>query len=156
VPLDGSALAEQALPLAERIAERFRRGLLLTYVIPPIQTVMAGPGVYPLPADMATAELRNTQSYLCEVKRRILQSCHATVEWVVLNGVPATELLGFIETKPGSVVVMSTHGRSGLARFMLGSVALEVARKTPIPTFIVPAVSALRSEISAGRTEAGQ
>jgi nucleotide-binding universal stress UspA family protein len=155
VPLDGSALAEQALPLAEQIAERYRRGLLLARVIPPIQSVMAGPGVYPLPANVATAEMRDTQAYLCEAKRRILQACHVPVEWVVLSGVPAIELLAFIETKPGSVVVMSTHGRSGLARFMLGSVALEIARKTTIPTFIVPAASASRGEPTTGRPEVG-
>jgi nucleotide-binding universal stress UspA family protein len=155
VPLDGSALAEQALPLAERIADRYRRGLLLARVIPPIQAVMAGPGVYPLPENVATAELRDTQIYLREVKRRILQTCHAPVEWVVLSGVPATELLAFIETKTGSVVVMSTHGRSGLARFMLGSVALEIARKTTIPTFIIPSASTIRGESSAGRTQVG-
>lgn len=146
VPLDGSALAEQALPLAVNLAERYHCGLLLTRVIPPIQAVMAGPGVYPLPADMAAAELTETQTYLHRMKQQIQQSSKIPVEWVALSGIPATELLAFIETKPGSVVVMSTHGRSGFARFMLGSVALELARKTSAPLFIVPATSGSTSK----------
>jgi nucleotide-binding universal stress UspA family protein len=144
VPLDGSALAEQALPLAVRLAESYQRGLLLARVNPTIQAAMGGIGVAPMRDDLAAALLRETQTYMHDVKRRILQSCQAPVEWVVLSGAPATELLLFVETKPGSVVVMSTHGRSGLARFMMGSVALELARKAVIPTFIVPAVASAR------------
>jgi nucleotide-binding universal stress UspA family protein len=138
VPLDGSPLAEQALPLAARLAERYQRRLLLARVIPPLQVVVAGPGTYPLLRDAADSDLRDTHAYLSAIKGRIQQSSHVPVEWMVLNGIPANELLSLVETKPDSVVVMSTHGRSGFARILLGSVALAVARQASVPVFVVP------------------
>ncbi|HEX9036953.1 MAG TPA: universal stress protein [Ktedonobacterales bacterium] len=139
VPLDGSPLAEKALPVARRIAERYSRGLLLLRVIPPLQVVAAGPGTYPLLRDEADLEVKESREYLSVMHDTLQQTGHVPVQYMLEHGIPAEEILRLVETKPGSMVVMSTHGRGGLARFMLGSVALAVARKINIPLLIIPA-----------------
>jgi nucleotide-binding universal stress UspA family protein len=156
VPLDGSAIAEQATPLALRLARQYQRSVLLVRVIAPIAAVMIKPGMH-YSTDVVAAEEREAQRYLLEVTSRLRHGTQVPIESMVLRGVPATQLLGLMETKLGSVVVMSTHGRSGMARIMAGSVALEVARQAPIPLFIVPAthVAEFKSEFASLQLQHG-
>lgn len=140
VPLDGSPLAEQALVQARRIAERYERGLLLLRVVPPLQVVAAGPGTYPLLHDEAVLEVQEAGEYLSALRTNLQRAGHIPIQFMVGHGIPADEILALAETKPDSMLVMSTHGRGGLARFVLGSVALAVARKSPVPLLITPGV----------------
>jgi nucleotide-binding universal stress UspA family protein len=140
VPLDGSPLAERALPLARRFAERYQRGLLLLRVVPPLQVVMTGAGTYPVAREYADREFREAGEYLRAVSDQLQHAGHVPVQYMVLNGIPAEEILAEVETKPCSILVMTTHGRGGLARFLLGSVALTVARKGAIPMIITPSL----------------
>jgi nucleotide-binding universal stress UspA family protein len=141
VPLDGSPLAEQALVPARRMAERYERGLLLLRVVPPLQVVAAGPGTYPLLHDEAVLEVQEAGEYLSALRTRLQRAGHMPVQFMVGHGIPADEIVALAETKPDSMLVMSTHGRGGLARFVLGSVALEVARRSPVPLLITPGVA---------------
>jgi nucleotide-binding universal stress UspA family protein len=151
VPLDGSPLAEQALPLARRLAERYQRGLLLLRVVPPLQAVMTGAGMYPVAREQAELEYREAGEYLRAVCDQLQRAGHVPAQYMVLSGIPAEEILAEVETKPCSILVMSTHGRGGMARFLLGSVALTVARKVAIPALITPATLAERAHTDVQR-----
>ncbi len=141
VPLDGSPLAERALPLALRLARRYDRPLLLLRVIPPVQVIAAGPETYPLVRDTYDIEIREAQEYLATMRERLERTENVQAQTMFHQGMAAEVILALAETKPGSVLVMSTHGRTGLARLVLGSVTLAVARKAKIPLAIVPATS---------------
>lgn len=138
VPLDGSPLAEKALPLALRMARRFDRPMLLLNVIPLSRVIVAGPETYALSRENVEAELRETQEYLSRVRSRLERTENVSVQTSFHRGVPAEVILAVAATKPGSLLVMSSHGRTGLMRVLLGSVTLDVARKTNLPLIIVP------------------
>lgn len=148
VPLDGSPLAEKAIPLALRVARRYDRPLLLVRVIPPVQVIAAGPETYPLVRDTYDAEIREAHEYLGALRERLERTESVSVQTVFHRGIPAEVLLAVAETKPGSVVVMSTHGRTGLARIVLGSVTMAVARKCKIPVLIVPTAGAESTKVT--------
>ena len=138
VPLDGSPLAEKALPLALRVARRYDRPLLLLRVIPPVQIIAAGPETYPLVRDSHDMEVREAHQYLSVLRSRLQRTENVAVQTEFSHGIPAEVILAMADAKPGSVLVMSTHGRTGLARLLMGSVTLAVARKASIPLLIVP------------------
>lgn len=138
VPLDGSAVAEKAIPLALRVARRYDRPLLLVRIIPPVQVIAAGPETYPLVRDTYDAEVREVSEYLSALRERMEHRENVQVQTMFFQGLPAEVILGLADTKPGSLLVMSTHGRTGLARLVLGSVTLAVARKARIPLLIAP------------------
>jgi nucleotide-binding universal stress UspA family protein len=138
VPLDGTQLAEKALPLALRVARRYDRTLLLLRVVPPVRVIAAGQETYPLVRDTYETEVRDATEYLAALMERLERTENIQVQTMFYQGVAAEVILGLAETKPGSILVMSTHGRTGLARLVLGSVTLAVARQVRIPLLIVP------------------
>ncbi|HEY7339565.1 MAG TPA: universal stress protein [Ktedonobacterales bacterium] len=142
VTLDGSALAEKALPTALRLARHYDRPLLLLRIVPPVRIIAAGPETYPLVRDSYESEVREATDYLAALRERLERTESVQVQTMFHQGVPAEVILGLAETKPGSILVMSTHGRTGLARLVLGSVTLAVARKSRIPLMIVPTATA--------------
>lgn len=142
VPLDGSPLAEKALPLALRVARRYDRSLLLLRVIPPTPIIAAGPETYPLVRDASEAELKESREYLGGLRERLTRTESVSVQTMFHHGIPAEAIIALTESKPGSILVMSTHGRTGLSRILLGSVTLAVARRANIPLLIVPATAA--------------
>ena len=142
VPLDGSPLAEKALPLALRVARRYDRPLLLLRVIPPVQIIAAGPETYPLIQDSHDMEIREAHEYLSKLRERLLRTENVSVQTEFSHGLPAEVILAMADARPDSVLVMSTHGRTGLARLLMGSVTLAVARKASIPLLIVPSATA--------------
>ncbi|HEX6542120.1 MAG TPA: universal stress protein [Ktedonobacterales bacterium] len=146
VPLDGSPLAEKALPLALRLARRYDRTLLLLRVIPPVQVVAAGTETYALVGDTYEAEIREAHEYLSKLRDHLERTENVSVQTMFHNGVPAEVILAVAESKPESVLVMGTHGRTGLARFLLGSVTIAVARKSKLPLFIVPTAATERMQ----------
>lgn len=146
VPLDGSPLAEKAVPLALRVARRYDRPLLLLRVIPPVRVIAAGPETYPLVRESYDAEMREAHEYLNALRERLEATENVSVQTMFHRGIPAEVILALAETKPGSVLVMSTHGRTGLARLVLGSVTLAVARKASIPLLIAPTTVLARNE----------
>jgi nucleotide-binding universal stress UspA family protein len=141
VPLDGSALAEEALPLAGELAQQYGRGLLLLHVLPVGFQPAAGPQTYERGEEDAQEQEHQARQYLATVRARMLgemSSAPIPVEFMVKRGNPSNEIVRTAEVHPGSAVVMSTRGRTGLARLLLGSVTSDVLRRAPVPVFIVP------------------
>lgn len=140
VPLDGSELAEHALPYALRLATLTDATLHLVCVVAPPSAVRAqGVGapvnVY---ADIIAAERREAATYLESVQWRI-QRTTKSVQVQVLDGHEAAALLDYLPQAGIDLVIMTKHGREGLVtRWTLGSVADRVAHGSMVPVLLVP------------------
>lgn len=138
VPLDGSKLAEQAIPSAETFARNFGLPLLLFRAIPPV--VMPGIGfhVAQFERHALAAEEHAALRYLRECRRNLARTSGAPIEVIIGAGDPSAAILDLANTHPKSLIVMSTRGRSGFTRFLLGSVTFEVLHRTSVPLLLVP------------------
>nr|WP_290667195.1 universal stress protein [Ardenticatena sp.] len=138
VPLDGSDLAEQALPLAISLAQKSSRPLLLLHVTPlPAVEVIPLPTGETLALDEQITLLRESgHSYLDGVAQRV-KVFGVDVETLVEEGSPGETIAKVADERHVFVVVMATHGRTGLARWALGSVADRVIRLTHRPVLLV-------------------
>ncbi len=140
VPLDGSALAEAAMPIGARLARDLDAPLHLVRVVDDEAVVrrvrqrMAAGETLPDDAwDLVRRDLDNeARDYLTGMAAAA--GVEATIE--VAGGTPAFALLEAIV--PGDVVVMSSHGASGLQRWLLGSVAEKLVRESPAPVLLAP------------------
>lgn len=146
VPLDGSALAEQALAPASRIAERFGGGLLLLRVVGPERT-LAGLGyLAPLPglnaADAMRAPMDEAESYLAGLA---LPVRNLPIRRQVVAGAAPEMIVATAVQGGADLIAMSTHGRNGLLRLLYGSVAEAVLRAATVPVLLVPSRVAARA-----------
>jgi len=140
VPLDGSELAEKALPLAASIAARLERPLQLTLVHTGIPMLPeAGPDGMP---DLDARLRQDEQAYLVKVARRLEQESGVSVTTAILEGPVAPTLIAHARSTDADLVVMSTHGRGGLSRLFLGSVADRLIRELHCPLVLVHAGNA--------------
>ncbi len=143
VPLDGSELAEQALPAAASIARATHRPLVLARVIPITQV----PNTFgaPLPAEtfqqLADEEQQLAAEYL-EQMATSLRPQGLTLQTCVGHGEPASTLLDLALAFQVGLIVMTSHGRTGLARLALGSVADRLVRDGHVPVLLVHACAA--------------
>lgn len=137
VPLDGSNLAERALPPAEELARLYGATSHLIGVVD-LARLPVGFVADPIGAvrQSVNAEQLATIGYLECVATR-LSARGLVVTTAVPHGVPAQEIVA--ATRPGDLVVMATHGRGGLSRWFLGSVAEEVVRHASVPVMLIRA-----------------
>jgi nucleotide-binding universal stress UspA family protein len=130
VPLDGSALAEAALPVAvDLLAGRRNSALLLLRVVD---------SPWPLPDEACSqhAMARVALEYLDAVVSRLTEF-NGLVRKAVWYGPPAKCIAEAAEAERPDLIVMSAHGEGGLGRAALGSVAESVLRGTRIPILLV-------------------
>ena len=135
VPLDGSTFAETALPHAATVARAFGGTLWLLRVVERSIASYTYPGVGVV--EIANnEERRGAGSYLEGVAQR-LRSDGLSVSTVVEEGWVA-EIIAYHGRGMGaSTIAMATHGRTGILRLLLGSVALEVVRRSSLPVLLV-------------------
>lgn len=139
VPLDGSTLAERALPLAQELAKERGAEIWLTQVVYTMATP-AGKGVMPVsPTYYPEIEPkeREARAYLSEVAASLEGSVHTHV----LLGAPVEDLVAAAETWLVSDIVIASHGRTGLSRVILGSVADALVHRLNVPIIVVPALA---------------
>jgi nucleotide-binding universal stress UspA family protein len=137
VPLDGSALAERAVRLACQLATAGRGKLILLRVLP-ISAGIATPLL--LVSDPVADEarlVREAEAYLEQIAQPLRASLD--VQTVVASGSAPEAILDEIALRNVGLIVMSTHGRSGIGRWVYGSVADEVMRRASVPVVLVPA-----------------
>lgn len=146
VPLDGSSFAEEALPVAERLVRNVGGRLVLLQVLRPPDGILASPGrLVPSPAD-PTAGLRVDQA-VDDLKARAYEYLHQVADrWAiepsesqieVRLGEPAQAIVAASRERGAALVAMATHGRTGLSRLLLGSVAGDVVRHGNLPLLLV-------------------
>jgi len=136
VPLDGSPFAETALPHAVAIASKFGSHMTLVKVFetPHVYQAVAEQGVL---MDVHQAAVKAALGYLDEVKANLeAEGVSVAIDFLEGEDVPAM-ILEAIEVIGADLVVMSTHGRSGLDRWMFGSVARRVTRHSQVPVVLI-------------------
>lgn len=139
VPLDGSALAECVLPHLRAVAKGCNAAsVVLVRVIEP----------FPLPPGTAftvTAEVQDrlekdlqleAETYLKRVAGNLAREGIA-VKWELLYGLPAEKLADYARANNVDLIVIATHGRSGVSRWVWGSVADRLLRSANIPVLVV-------------------
>jgi nucleotide-binding universal stress UspA family protein len=145
LPLDGSQLAERALPYAIEMANAYACSLVLVRVIPDLQPPLVtmgtmgtlGAGAY-VPSDLPRAEQEEAQRYLRSVAERYANDTSAPIETATAIGAPALRILEVAASHPRSVIVMSTHGHGPLARATLGSVTSATVQGATTPILVIP------------------
>jgi nucleotide-binding universal stress UspA family protein len=142
VPLDGSALAEAALPVVTEIARLLNLAVVLfrAYELP--ASAYYGSEDYLPNYDALKKEVElEAQAYLDAQVTGLKTKGLENVAAVLVEGAGADEIIGYAQTHPDSLLVMSTHGRSGVKRWVLGSVTEKVVRHSDDPVLVVHAVS---------------
>jgi nucleotide-binding universal stress UspA family protein len=136
VPLDGSEIAEQVLPHVEELAGAFGARVTIVRVIRPVDTV-AGVPVATEERWLAEEEV-DAVPYLEQVERR-LRERGLDVRVMRPRGPVAATIVAQTVEQEADLIAMTTHGRTGLLRLALGSVAEEVIRQAPCPVLLVRA-----------------
>jgi nucleotide-binding universal stress UspA family protein len=144
VPLDGSRLAETAIPHAVALAAAQDCSVILLRVIPvPPSMTAAAWGMPPSEAlwESWDEEVVTAEKYLETVADRLLAETtglHVDVNTALLKGDPAPNIISYVEHHPEVMTIaMSTHGRSGLGRWVFGSVAEKVLQGSSVPLLLV-------------------
>ena len=133
LPLDGSSLAEQAVPHAVAQAERFQAELILLKVLPPLpERPMSSPGRRQ--AEDLSAKL--AREYLEGVAAGIRER-DIPVQVVTVEGQAHPQIVQFAEENEVHLIVMSTRGQSGLSRWLMGSIADRVVRGATVPVLLI-------------------
>lgn len=138
VPLDGSERAEAILDLATGVADLYDGEVVLARVIetPAVTASLYLPNVAREYRRVFDSELRQAEVYLETVAER-LRTRGATVITAVRTAARAADgLLHLVKDVDADMIVMSTHGRTGMPRMLLGSVADKVLRGADVPVLV--------------------
>jgi nucleotide-binding universal stress UspA family protein len=119
VPLDGSELAEQAIPYAEWLASKFNSEVILITAC--------------LPGD----SLERALTEYIERRAEKIQSLGIKTRSVCIEGEPAASIIDFAGKNAVSLIILSTHGRTGVSHWPLGSITNKVVQRSHIPVFLV-------------------
>jgi nucleotide-binding universal stress UspA family protein len=147
VPLDGSPFSEHALPAAVGVARRTGATLELVRVHEPLVPVVPGQlAAVPItPVASASAfdprleenHRRADESYLQSTAARVTAESGLNARIKLLDGLPGEALAARVTERGADLIVMTTHGRSGLNRLWLGSVAEGLVRHVTVPVLLV-------------------
>jgi nucleotide-binding universal stress UspA family protein len=139
VPLDGSPLAEKALPYVIALSKvmKLEVHLVRVYTLPADAYLVAdgviaqGPGVL---RDSIKSEAENyLDGKIDELRAEGLQRLVATA----MEGDAASEVIDIARKTPNNMIAMSTHGRSGVGRWLLGSIAEKVIQHSQDPVLLI-------------------
>lgn len=132
VPLDGSTLSEAVLPHAQNLAQTTGAELVLLHVIvTPVEK-------FSVPLTLADIQKIEAESklYLKSVCSK-LEKENLRVTFLVREGSVAETILEVAASMEADAIAMSTHGRTGVKRWLLGSVADKVVRMSPLPVLLI-------------------
>ena len=136
VPLDGSPFAEQAVPLASRIAQPAggKLRLALVHGLPPAPIDPVGAKLF---TSIELATRKSERSYLRGIQARLREGGMRLSSAVTLTGTAGPALAQYVGEMGIDLVVMATHGRGGVRRAWLGSVADHLIRTLRVPVLLV-------------------
>jgi len=145
VPLDGSEVGEAALPHVEELVSKLVLGVKVEVILLQVISSLT----YYVIAGEASARVPYTEKELEQIKKKAneylakagesLRSKGATVKTKVATGKAAEEIIKVADETKADLVVMSTHGRSGLSRLIFGSITDKVLRTGTVPVLVVRA-----------------
>ena len=141
VPIDFSESSQKALIYAVRLAQRNNSSLLLLHVFEPPQFVRQLPPDYSFEAYEEMRKLCNTSSRQSEESlvrlSRDVQKGNLVIETLHRIGTPYEEIVTVAKKMEVDLIVIATHGHTGLRHFLLGSTTERVANLAPCPVLIV-------------------
>jgi nucleotide-binding universal stress UspA family protein len=135
VPIDFSATAEQALAYAIALAQQLHARLTLLHVLDLTPVTMED-----MPAGMTTTyldDLETDAQHLLQASRERVQRAGLQAESLLVQGTPTQTIVDTAGEQRVDLIIMGTHGRTGLAHVFLGSVAEHVVRQGPCPVLVV-------------------
>ena len=139
VPLDGSGFAEAALPYALELATQFDSDITLLRVIAPLR--LGEGALSPESADFSIRVrddlYKEAIEYLQGHKGSLRGQNYRAHYQVVEAEDVAAEIISAVRGSGADTVVMCTHGRGGLSRWLFGSVAMRVLQSSPVPVLVV-------------------
>lgn len=161
VPLDGSALAEKAIPHAEQFARIFGSTIVLLQVLDPVSFSENSNPIDPL-----NWQIRKTEAdlYLQNIAARIRQNLnetpegsithndpakeefHSRVEYSIREGKPAENIINFAHTAGIDLLIICSHGSGGLSRWNISSVTQKVINLIYLPVLLVRANNSPEAE----------
>jgi nucleotide-binding universal stress UspA family protein len=145
VPLDGSEIAERALPVASELARQLPAPVYVVRAVDAAATLPLASGVFgagPVVGEEVTdqiweeAETEARSTVTSAVSR--LQAEGVDASGTILNGSPFFAISE--ATQPGDLLLLTSHGRGGVRRWLLGSVAEKLVREADAPVMLVPAI----------------
>lgn len=137
VAIDGSEFSARALQAAAALATALGAQIGLVHVIDPSLVIESG-----IPVDQMWAALRREAQELLETAASTIPA-HPHPWRFLREGPPARETLASAREWHAQLIVLGTHGRSGVTRLLLGSTAEAVLRQAPCPVVVVPASASL-------------
>jgi nucleotide-binding universal stress UspA family protein len=140
VPIDGSPNSEAALGPAFVLAAAFGGEVQLLQVIVPPEAALAaveGAQYYALQNHWQETEVETAETYLGRLRGQWCRGRVPVAVQAAVGAAPAT-IVATAEAFRADLIVMSTHGRSGLSRVIYGSVAEAVLRAARVPVLLVP------------------
>jgi nucleotide-binding universal stress UspA family protein len=136
VPLDLGESSERTLEYARMLARPFGATLALMHVVPNPYVTAASDVYLPPPQEFLDELERDARqrldAFMTDDDRRTFRA-----EPVLKIGDPACEIVNYARAWPADLIVMSTHGRTGMAHLILGSVAERVVRTAPCPVLTI-------------------
>ncbi|MFP3976088.1 MAG: universal stress protein [Dehalococcoidia bacterium] len=140
VPLDGSELAECVLPHVESIAKGCEvQDVVFLRVIEPFEMPSGGDGPTFTEEDTDRINSQNkatAESYLTRLKERT-QYDGVSIQTKVISGKPAESIIEYANDNGVDLITIATHGRSGISRWVWGSVTDRVTRSASVPVLII-------------------
>ena len=135
VPLDGSELAKKALDEAEMLANCFGAEIILFQVVPFMPIYGSPELVTPLIVDEKQKEA--VEKYLANLTEELRKRGLRATAMVRTGQQVALEIIDFAKEAGTDLIVMCTHGRSGITRWVLGSIALKVLTRAETPILLI-------------------
>jgi nucleotide-binding universal stress UspA family protein len=139
VPLDGSGLAEKILPHVVALAKRMKLEvhLVRVYSLPP-DAYVVGDGVYMQAlAQQKEASQKEAEDYLAAEVEQLRSEGLDQVISTAIEGDAAGEIIDLAQRTPNNLIAMSTHGKSGIVEWLLGSVAEKVIHHSRDPVLVI-------------------
>ena len=135
VPLDGSELAKTALDQAEKLAKTFDAEIILFQVVPFMPIYGSPELVTPLIVDEKQKEA--AEKYLANLAEELRKKGLKVAAMVRTGQQVAVEIIDFAKETGVDLIIMCTHGRSGISRWVLGSIAHKVLTRAETPILLV-------------------
>jgi len=139
-PLDGSPLAEHALPYAKAIYREGARITLLQVVDLPVIPPDVDATAFGLPPGTRAEPYlcEQAETYLSKVRSEFQTSFASITTEVIDSTDPSGAIIAFSDENAVDLIVMVTHGRSGLSRLLMGSMTQKVLQAATCPVLVVP------------------
>lgn len=137
--VDGSPIAEQALPHALKLVECLGAELHLVRVVVPFGLLAPTTIEYDINESYRRSAISEAHEYLHQLEQKLQGKLDDRVQTKVVEGVIVDAILDYADFHNIDLIVMATHGRSGLGRWVFGSVAERVLHAADVPVFLVRA-----------------